>query len=154
MISSLRATNTSTTFPEERLALTQKRPNYQPTGTHSSLRSASTSSFHSIIGDGKYRNTALSRNAWKKLIGLQSSPQTNCNKEGFNTAGSSKGYCKARVGILGNNKKDCANTDSLIGFGMGGYQDDPISCGNYAIKGYTSDNGEKHIKAMGYILVQ
>ena len=33
---------------------------------------------------------------------------------------------------------------------MGGYQDDAISCGNYAIKGYTSDSGEKHIKVMGY----
>ena len=50
--------------------------------------------------------------------------------------------------------KICATTDSRIGFGTGGYQDDTITCGNYAIKGYTSDNGEKHIKAMGYILVQ
>ena len=103
-----------------------------------------------MIADGKYRNTALSRNTWKKLIGLQSSSQTNCNKEGLNTAGSSKGYSKARIGILGNNQKDCTTTDSLIGFGMGGYQDDATSCGNYAIKGYTSDSGEKHIKVMGY----
>ena len=107
-----------------------------------------------MLADGKYRNTALSRNTWKKLIGLQSSSQTNCNKEGLNTAGSSKGYSKARIGILGNNQKDCATTDSLIGFGMGGYQGDAISCGKYAIKGYTSNIGEKHIKAMGYISVQ
>ena len=112
------------------------------------------SSLHSLIADGKYRNTALGRNTWKKLIGSQSSLQANCNKEGFNAAGSSKGYSKARIGILGNDEKDCATTDSRIGFGTGGYQDDTITCGNYAIKGHTSDNGEKHIKAMGYILVQ
>ena len=41
MISSLGATNMSTTFPEKKLTLTQKRPNYQPTGTHPSLRSTS-----------------------------------------------------------------------------------------------------------------
>ena len=112
------------------------------------------SSLHSLIADGKYRNTALSRNTWKKLIGSQSSLQANCNKEGFNAAGSSKGYSKARIGILGNNEKQCGSTDSRIGFGTGGHHDDTITCGNYAIKGYTSDNGEKHIKAMGYILVQ
>ncbi|XP_066025928.1 uncharacterized skeletal organic matrix protein 5-like [Pocillopora verrucosa] len=112
------------------------------------------SSLHSLIADGKYRNTALGRNTWKKLIGSQSSLQANCNKEGFNAAGSSKGYSKARIGILGNNEKDCTSTDSRIGFGTGGYKDDTITCGNYAIKGHTSDNGEKHIKAMGYILVQ
>ncbi|RMX35485.1 hypothetical protein pdam_00003843 [Pocillopora damicornis] len=112
------------------------------------------SSLHSLIADGKYRNTALGRNTWKKLIGSQSSLQANCNKEGFNAAGSAKGSSKARIGILGNNEKHCATTDSRIGFGTGGYQDDTITCGNSAIKGHTSDNGEKHIKAMGYILVQ
>ncbi|XP_058946064.2 uncharacterized protein [Pocillopora verrucosa] len=112
------------------------------------------SSLHSLIADGKYRNTALGRKTWKKLIGSQSSLQANCNKEGFNAAGSSKGSSKARIGILGNNEKHCATTDSRIGFGTGGYQDDTITCGNDAIKGHTSDNGEKHIKAMGYILVQ
>ena len=41
MIPSFGATKISTTFPEERLALTQKRPNYRPTGTHPSPRYAS-----------------------------------------------------------------------------------------------------------------
>ena len=111
-------------------------------------------SLYALIADGKYRATSLGRNTWKTLIGSQASLQTGCNKEGFNAAGSSKRNSKARLGILGNNEKDCASTDSRIGFGTGGTQDDSNTCGNNAIKGYTSDNGAKNIKAMGYILVQ
>ena len=44
---------------------------------------------------------------------------------------------------------DC---DSRIGFGTEGYPDNSSSCGNGAK--HLPDNGEKHIKAMGYILVQ
>ncbi|PFX17091.1 hypothetical protein AWC38_SpisGene18604 [Stylophora pistillata] len=112
------------------------------------------SSLYSLLADGKYRATSLGRSKWKKLIGSQSSLQANCNKEGFNAVGSSRRSSRARIGIIGNNEKDCASTDSRIGFGTGGSTDDKITCGNYAIKGYTSDNGEKHVKAMGYILVQ
>ena len=90
---------------------------------------------------------------WKTLIGSQASLQTGCNREGFNVA-SSRSYAKARIGILGNDQRDCATTDSKIGFGTGGATDDSNTCGNNAIKGYTSDNGAKNIKAMGYILVQ
>ena len=110
-------------------------------------------SLYSLIADGKYRNTSLGRNTWKKLIGSRASLQRNCNKEGFNAV-VRKSYSKARIGIIGNNEKDCSSTNSRIGFGTGGYVDDSNTCGNDAIKGYTSDNGEKHIKAMGYILVQ
>ena len=111
-------------------------------------------SLHALIADGKYRATSLGRNTWKTLIGSRASLQTGCNKEGFNAAGSANGFSKARIGILGNNEKDCATTDSRIGFGTGGKHDDSNTCGNYAIKGFTSDNGAKNIKAMGYILVQ
>ena len=111
-------------------------------------------SLYSLVADGKYRPTSLGRNPWKTLIGSQVSLQANCNKEGFNAAGIDKGFSKARIGFLGNNEKDCITCDSRIGFGTGGYHDDSITCGNYAVKGHTSDNGEKHIKAMGYILVQ
>ena len=111
-------------------------------------------SLYVLIADGKYRATSLGRNTWKTLIDSQASLQTNCNKEGFNAAGSSKGYSKARIGILGNNEKVCSSTDSRIGFGTGGAHDDSNTCGNYAIKGHSSDNGAKNIKAMGYILVQ
>ena len=43
-------------------------------------------------------------------------------------------------------------TLSRIGFGTGGCPDKTNSCGNEAK--WFPDNGEKHIKAMGYILVQ
>ena len=106
-------------------------------------------SLHSLIADGKYRSTSLSRNKWKTLIGSQAS---NYSREGFNAA--SVGHSRARIGIIGDNDKDCLNPDSRIGFGNGGYHDNLNTCGNFAINNWSSDNGGKNIKAMGYILVQ
>ena len=111
-------------------------------------------SLYSLIADGRYRATSLGRNTWKTLIGSQASLQTNCNKEGFNAAGSAQGSSKARIGFLGNNENDCVTPNSRIGFGTGGYHDDSNTCGNEAIDHSSSDNGGKHIKAMGYIMVQ
>ena len=107
-------------------------------------------SLYSLIADGKYRATSLGRNAWKKLIGSRASLQTNCNKEGFNTLCGGGG--RARIGIVGNNENDCNSCDSRIGFGTAWYFDDSNTCGNEALAG--GDNGDQHIKAMGYILVQ
>ena len=109
-------------------------------------------SLYSLIADGQYRNTSLGRDTWKTLIGSQASLQLNCNKEGFNAVGSRSDASKARIGILGNNQNDCTTCDSRIGFGTGGHPDDSNTCGNQAT--HSSDNGDKHIKAIGYILVQ
>ena len=109
-------------------------------------------SLYSLIADGQYLATFMGRDIWKKLIGSQASLQSNCNKEGFNAAGSDQGSSKARIGFLGNNENDCVTPDSRIGFGTGGYHDDSNTCGNEAFS--SSDKGTKHIKAMGYILVQ
>jgi len=106
-------------------------------------------SLHSLIADGQYRPTSLSRDTWKSLLGSQGSLQTNCNKEGFNAV---CGSAKARIGIISNEYNYCAGCDSRIGFGTGGYPDDSNTCGNDAKHG--GDSGDKHIKALGYILVQ
>jgi len=111
-------------------------------------------SLYSLIADGKYRSITLGRNTWKTLIGSQASLQFYCNKEGLNTVGDSSDQSKARIGILGNNQNDCSTCDSRIGFGTGGAHDDSNTCGNEAAYPYSPDNGGKHIKAMGYILVQ
>ena len=109
-------------------------------------------SLHSLIADGQYRATSLGRNTWKTLIGSTASLQPNCSKEGFNAWGGGSQYSKARIGILGNNENECLSCDSRIGFGTGGNPDDSNTCGNEATNG--GDNGDTHIKAMGYILVQ
>ena len=109
-------------------------------------------SLHSLIADGKYRATSLGRNTWKFLIGSRASLQTNCNKEGFNARCTESSHSIARIGFLANDGNDCYNCDSRIGFGTGGLHDDSNTCGNEAT--YSPDNGHKHIKAMGYILVQ
>ena len=107
------------------------------------------SSLHSLIADGSYRFTSLGRDTWKTLAGSQASLQPACNKEGFNAVST---FSKARIGILSNNENDCVTPDSRIGFGTGGWPDDSNTCGNEAA--YFSDNGDKTVRAMGYIFVQ
>ena len=110
-------------------------------------------SLHSLIAHGHYRGTSLGRTTWKTLISSQASLQLNCNKEGSNAAHSSNAIsAKARIGILGNEQNDCDSCDSSIGIGTGGGPDDTCTCGNGAYA--DGDNGDKVIKAMGYVLVQ
>ena len=106
----------------------------------------------SVIADGQYRETELGRNEWKKLIASQASLQTHCNKEGFNVMCTYNTHSKARIGIVSNEQNNCSSCDSRIGFGTAGYSDDSNTCGNQAM--HDTDNGDKHIKAMGYILLQ
>ena len=109
-------------------------------------------SLYSLIADGQYRATSLDRNTWKTLIGSEASLQLNCNIEGFNARGTQMSFSKARIGFVSNQENDCHTCDSRIGFGTGGNFDDSNTCGNQAT--HLADNGDKHIKAMGYILVQ
>jgi len=108
-------------------------------------------SLHSLITDGQYRATSLGRNTWKTLIGSQASLQTNCSMEGFNARCRFRRASKARIGILGNQQDDCGSCNSRIGFGTGGDRDDSNTCGNQAR--LSADNGDKFIKAIGFILV-
>ena len=110
------------------------------------------SSLYSLIADGQYRATALGRNTWKTLIGSQASLQRRCNKEGFNVLSVADQRAKARIGIIANNENQCHSCDSRIGFGTGGTPDYYNTCGNAAA--VAPDNGNKNIRAMGYILVQ
>ena len=111
------------------------------------------SSLYSLIADEQFRATTLTRDTWKSLVGEQASLQLYCNQQGFNAkVESNPGGSKARIGILANEQNDCGSCDSRIGFGTGGPHDDSNTCGNEAE--YSPDNGDKHIKAMGYILVQ
>ncbi|RMX47721.1 hypothetical protein pdam_00012358, partial [Pocillopora damicornis] len=108
-------------------------------------------SLYSLIADGQYRHTTLGPGTWKTLVGSQASLQPHCNKEGFNAVGDNTYQSKARIGITANQQNDCSSCDSRIGFGTGGRHDDSNTCGNEATR--SPDNGNKHIKAMGYILV-
>ena len=107
------------------------------------------SSLYSLIADGKCRQTHLGRNKWKSLI-YGSSMQRNCNREGFNVKPhNSKSHAKVRIGLVANEQNNCHSPDSFIGLGTGPYGH---VAGNYAR--YSPDNGNKDLKAMGYILVR
>ena len=112
-------------------------------------------SLHSLISDGHYRSTSLGRDTWKSLIGPQGSLQPKCNKEGFNVEPeiSSWKHKASRARIGNNNNNNCLDVDSRIGFGTGGPHDKKNTCGIDA-RMKLLDNGERHIKAMGYIFVQ
>ena len=110
-------------------------------------------SLYSLIADGQYRSTSVGRDTWKTLVGSQASLQLHCNMEGFNSWSQLAGS-KTRIGILGNNEHHCQSPDSRVGFGMGGRPDDSNTCGNEAAGLWGADNGNRKIKAMGYILVQ
>lgn len=105
-------------------------------------------SLYSLIADGQYRATSLGRNIWKgQLVGPRASLERKCNKEGFNLVCF---HTKVRIGIVGNDQNDCLSCSSFIGFG--GYEWGVKPCGNVAAA--WSDNGQKIIRAMGYILIQ
>ena len=109
-------------------------------------------SLHVLIADGHYRVTSLGRKTWKTLLGSEASLQTGCNREGFNAFDDTEGSQATRIGILGNDGNDCLGCDSSIGFGTKGSGHDSNTCGNMA--SWDPDNGDKNIKAIGYILVQ
>ena len=106
------------------------------------------SSLHALIADGQYRSTSLGRNTWKSLIGPEASLHAGCSREGFNNQ---CGSSSARIGYVSNNEASCLSCDSVIGFGSTSFNSN--SCGNEAMYGGV-DNGEGHIKATCYVLVQ
>ena len=108
-------------------------------------------SLDDLIADGKYRHTSLGRDEWKTLIGPDASLQLKCNKEGFNSQGTMHRTSRVRIGIIANQENDCNFPDSRIGFGGGGSGFEN-ACGNGA--SWSADNGDKNIKAFGYIFVQ
>ena len=168
MILTSGATKIHTTLPEEGLGLIHKRPSCQPTGTQPSPRSAwvwrSATNYGSLLST----STPLRCTLWsltgdtapphwvvtsgRSWLVHKASLQTYCNKEGFNAKCSENPDFKARLGIISNEYDNCRSCDSRIGFGTGGRHGDRNTCGNEAT--YSPDNGNKHIKTMGYILVQ
>ena len=115
------------------------------------------SSLHSLMSNNTYHETRVGRGRWKYLL-ADSSLQRNCKMEGFNVKPSDGQGNPAvtRIGILGNNENDCRSCNSRIGFGSKGSrnrQHDDNSCGNES-DAPRADNGEKHIKANCFILLQ
>ena len=115
------------------------------------------SSLHSIMSNNIHYATDLGRRQWKSLL-ANSSLQKKCNMEGFNVkpTGGAKNAAVTRIGILGDNGNHCGSCNSRIGFGSEGSrlgQHDDNSCGNESAN-VTADNGEKHIKANCFILLQ
>ena len=115
------------------------------------------SSLHSVMSTNTHYATNVGRDRWKSLV-ADSSLQINCDMEGFNVkpSGGQKEAAVTRIGILGDNGSNCISCNSRIGFGSKGLrlgQHDDNSCGNECVD-INADNGEKHIKANCFILLQ
>ncbi len=109
------------------------------------------SSLRARIAPGKHVATKVGRDAWKGLI-TGSSLQKHCNQEGLNVGTQ---HARARIGIVGNNEKNCKTPDSRLGFGGAGdscFADPKNSCGNAATCG--ADKGSRNTKAFGWIMVR
>ena len=100
-------------------------------------------SLHSLIADGKYRETNVAKSSWKNLL-KDGQLQRKCNKQGFNI------LKYVRIGIMSNQEDDCKTCDSWIGFGLKGEN----TCGNFAAKKWMETKQGADEKVMGYILVQ
>ena len=114
-------------------------------------------SLHSVMADGVYKPTSIGRNTWKSLLS-DSSLQTECYKEGFNSHASVPNIPNpgvVRIGIIADNKNSCLSCNSRLGVGGGGDRagQEVNPCGNEAVF-RNLDNGEKHLKAFCYILLQ
>ena len=106
-------------------------------------------SLYSVIADGNYRETNAGRAQWMTLIN-NASLQSNCNKEGLNV-NCSQYRRKSRIGILGNNKKNCEYCNTVIGFGIE-IIDRKWSSGNIYRKSRPAT--DINLKTFGYIFVQ
>ncbi|XP_028416363.1 uncharacterized protein LOC114540368 [Dendronephthya gigantea] len=114
-------------------------------------------SLYDLIADGRYKETNVGRSRWKQLI-HGSSLQRNCNREGLNVF-YGRSTVKVRLGIIANQENDCNSPDSFLGLGANERvtfcslrEPSRNAAGNAAT--CSSDNGNKNIKAMGYILVR
>ena len=115
-------------------------------------------SLYDVIASGKFHSTNIPHQTWRSLYS-DSSLQTNCRRQGFNVAAENKGFARVRIGIIGNNERDCHTADSFIGFGATDSKERKIcvtqstnSCGNTACA--DADKGDREVKAMGYIFVR
>ena len=103
-------------------------------------------SLHSMITNGNFIQTNVGREEWMSLInGVKLQP--HCNKEVFNVKLSQ--HKMLRIGIAGNNEKNCDTCDSAIGFGIK-LQDIKLSSGNMQLH----PQPQKIIETFGYIFVQ
>ena len=116
-------------------------------------------SLYDVFADGKFRPTIIPRNTWKSLY-KDSSLQKKCGRQGFNVVAEDKHHARIRFGIIGNDVVGCTLADSFIGFGAidasqrryCGISNIVNSCGNSAY--CRPDNGDKEVRAMGYIFIR
>lgn len=102
------------------------------------------SSLHSLIADGRHRQTNLGHLTWRSLIGPRANLLQYCNKEGFNVRSIVNNRARARIGIISNDADNCDRCNSRIGFGTAG-ESNAYTCGFMLFK--------EGLAAMGYIFV-
>ncbi len=108
-------------------------------------------SLHALVTGPAVKTTA-SVVAWQALL-PKGSLQGHCLLQGFDVA--APNGVKARIGIFGNNEKDCGSVDSWIGLGatanICGAKDVPTT-GNLAC--WNPDFGDASQSAVGWVLVR
>jgi hypothetical protein len=98
-----------------------------------------------------YTPTYLTREVWKTIID-DSSLQTECNKEGFNTIWDSTTHNQTRFWIISNQEDNCSTPDSSIWIWIKRWSNSIASVWNYA--NYGPDNGDKTTSSFWYLYVR
>ena len=106
------------------------------------------SSLYRVIAGENYSETNVGRAEWKSLIN-DASLQENCNREGFNVKCAN--LQKSRIGIAGDNKRNCNSCKSGIGFGIT-RKHFKWSSGNIHYR--SNIKTEIQLQSFGYIFVQ
>ena len=134
------------------LPLTQVRVTLVSGGIARSLvLGAKAANLRALLTGAAVKTTA-SVLAWESLL-PKGSLQAHCLAQGFQVA--APNGVKARIGILGNNEKDCASVDSWLGVGatatICGAKDTPTA-GNLAC--WNPDWGDAKTPALAWLFVR
>jgi hypothetical protein len=100
---------------------------------------------------GWYTPSYLTRKVWKTIID-DSSLQTECNKEGFNTVWDWNAHNQTRFWIISNQEDNCGTTDSSIWIWIKRWSDSIASVWNYA--NFDPDNWDKTTSSFWYLYVR
>ena len=151
----------NSTLPEEKLGSTDRNQSYPPTGTHPSPRSVSV--WRSTNSSGSLSSTSkLTLCTHWSLMGNTATPHWVVTsgkswlvrKAHYSTIATKKGSMSFVVTfkLLKPELVLLSVTRATQGSNLAQGVDNSSTCGNEA--SFSENNGDRHIKTMGYILVQ
>ena len=118
------------------------------TETRALVMDVGASSCFELFNSG-FTSTSVSRAAWLAMV-PDVSLQDNCGDQGLNVAPRGE-QARTRIGIVGNNERNCDSQDSRIGIGGAGVND-RVTTGNATRE--NGPDGNRDTVSFGYVFVR